>query len=298
MPETKASSRRCCHGAFSTVPASALSAGSCRERCSAVKRADSGRREAFKHVVVLPSARAVLGGGASRYVARYGTLLRLTDASVELCDERCKVNWTADDGMAGCRRRGPLPLTRFAFGFLQVHKQTCIGINPKGGRGGGELTHFKFPSRWFVGDLCGAAHFWRQHGHGNTGSTPVLICVAQAPRHAAAVAISMANFDVGTHRGCGCKGGAAATSRAANLCRGAYCLGTCACAAAPLDPAARGGAPPALTRGPVLLPSGQPLCRRGGHRSRHHTLRPSPCRHEPLFRQGGWTRRPTKDVRL
>jgi hypothetical protein len=45
------------------------------------------------------------------------------------------------------------------------------------------------------------------------------------------------------------------------------------------DPAARGGAPPALTRGPVLLPSGQPLCRRGGHRSRHHTLRPSPCRH-------------------
>jgi hypothetical protein len=46
---------------------------------------------------------------------------------------------------------------------------------------------------------------------------------------AAAVAISMANFDVGTHRGCGCKGGAAATSRAANLCRGAYCLGTCAC---------------------------------------------------------------------
>jgi hypothetical protein len=21
------------------------------------------------------------------------------------------------------------------------------------------------------------------------------------------------------------------------------------------------------------------LCRRGGHRSRHHTLRPSPCRH-------------------
>ena len=21
------------------------------------------------------------------------------------------------------------------------------------------MTHFKFPSRWFVGDLCGAAHF-------------------------------------------------------------------------------------------------------------------------------------------
>ena len=102
MPETKASSRRRCHWAFSTVPASALSAGSCRERCSAVKRADSGRGEAFRPFGVLPSARAVLGGGASRYVARYGALLRLTDASVELCDERCKVNWTADVGMAGC----------------------------------------------------------------------------------------------------------------------------------------------------------------------------------------------------
>jgi len=86
------------------VPASALSAGSCRERCSAVKRADSGRGEAFRPFA--PSARAVLGGGASRYVARYGALLRLTDASVELCDELCKVNWTADDGMAGCRGVG------------------------------------------------------------------------------------------------------------------------------------------------------------------------------------------------
>ena len=46
----------------------------------AVQRADTGRGEALRHVGVLPSAGAVLGGGASRYVARYGALLRLADA--------------------------------------------------------------------------------------------------------------------------------------------------------------------------------------------------------------------------
>jgi hypothetical protein len=118
------------------VPASALSAGSCRERCSAVKRADSGRGEAFRHVGVLPSARAVLGGGASRYVARYGALLRLTDASVELCDELCKVNWTADDGMAGCRGVGSSALLSIGLKHAR-HALVSIRYMYKYGEGGG-----------------------------------------------------------------------------------------------------------------------------------------------------------------